>query len=165
MGSAPGLVLKMSGSWLTALRRYLVAIGLGNLAWEFAQLPLYTIWHEGSTAEILFAVIHCTGGDMLIASVALLGALLFAGDSRWPEARFRIVAAVAVIGGVAYTVFSEWLNTEIRGSWAYTELMSLLPLVGTGVSPIAQWIVIPLAAFWWALRPIGAGKQSMESVS
>ena len=54
------------GGWLTALRRYVVVIGLGNLAWEFAQLPLYTIWHEGSLGEIVFAAIHCTGGDLLI---------------------------------------------------------------------------------------------------
>src|SRR3546814_16537515 len=54
--------------WLTALRRYLVAITVGNLVWEFAHLPLYTIWYEGTPGEILFAVLHCTGGDLLIAS-------------------------------------------------------------------------------------------------
>ena len=53
------------GGWLTALRRYIVVIGLGNLVWEFAQLPLYTIWHTGSPGEILFAVLHCTGGDIV----------------------------------------------------------------------------------------------------
>ena len=152
-----------TGAWLTVLRRYLIAIGLGNLVWEFAQLPLYTIWHEGSTGEILFAVTHCTGGDLLIASMALLGALVVAGDGRWPHARFRLVAAIAILGGLAYTVFSEWLNTEIRGSWAYTGLMPQLPLIGSGVSPLAQWIFVPLAAFWWARRPFLAGQQPKES--
>src|SRR3546814_3917201 len=38
--------------WLTALRRYLVAITVGNLVWEFAHLPLYTIWYEGTPGEI-----------------------------------------------------------------------------------------------------------------
>ena len=52
----------------------------------------------------------------------------------------------------AYTVFSEWLNTEIRGSWAYSELMPVVPVLEAGLSPVAQWIVIPIAAFWWA-RP------------
>src|SRR3546814_16504577 len=74
--------------WLTALRRYLVAITVGNLVWEFAHLPLYTIWYEGTPGEILFAVLHCTGGDLLIARAALLGAPLFAGNGRWPPARF-----------------------------------------------------------------------------
>ena len=114
-----------------------------------AQLPLYTLWHEGSTNDILFAVVQCTGGDIIFASLALLGALLIVGDPRWPQPRFHAVAAVAILGGLAYTVFSEWLNTEIRGSWAYTEAMPQLPFVGAGISPLAQWIVIPLIAFWW----------------
>ena len=151
-------------TWLTALRRYFIAIGLGNLLWEFAQLPLYTIWHEGSTGEILFAAIHCTGGDLLIAGMALLGALVVAGDGRWPHSRFSVVAATAIVGGLAYAVFSEWLNTEIRGSWAYTELMPQLPLIGAGVAPFAQWIVVPIAAFWWMRRPFAAGEQPKENL-
>lgn len=143
-GSAAG------GEWLGAARRYVAAVAVGNLLWEYVQLPLYTIWYEGSTMEILFAVAHCTGGDVLIAGTALLGALLIAGDRRWPQARFRAVAAIAILGGLAYTIFSEWLNTEIRGSWAYTEAMPQLPLVGAGIAPLAQWIVVPLIAFWWA---------------
>ena len=51
-------------------------------------------------------------------------------------------------------MFSEWLNTEIRGSWAYSELMPVVPVLDAGLSPLAQWIVIPIAAFWWARRPV-----------
>lgn len=153
------------GGWLTLLRRYLLAVGFGNLAWEFAQLPLYTVWHERGAAEIVFAAVHCTGGDLLIASTALLGALAIVGNGCWPHARFRLVAATAVLGGLAYTVLSEWLNTEIRGNWAYTELMPTLPLVGVGISPFAQWIIVPVAAFWWARRPLIAVTQPKEKVS
>lgn len=153
------------GDWLTILRRYLLSVGFGNLAWEFAQLPLYTIWREGSPKEIVFAAVHCAGGDLLIASTALLGALAIAGDGRWPHARFHMVAVLAVLGGLAYTVFSEWLNTEIRGSWAYTELMPTLPLIGAGVSPFAQWVVVPIASFWWARRPFAAGTRPKGKLS
>lgn len=137
----------------------LVAVGLGNLVWELAQLPLYTIWHDGTVNGIVFAVLHCTGGDLLIAGAALLGALLIAGDRHWPRARFRTVAAIAILGALAYTLFSEWLNTEIRGSWAYTELMPQLPLIGAGIAPFAQWIIVPLAAFWWVRHPFAGSVQ------
>lgn len=142
------------GDWLIILRRYFVATTCGNLVWEIAQLPLYTLWRDGKPDEIVFTVLHCTGGDVLIASMALLAALVIVGDGRWPHARFQSVAAFALLGGLAYTVFSEWLNTEIRGSWAYTDYMPRLPLIGAGVSPFAQWIAVPLVAFWWARRPI-----------
>lgn len=60
------------------------------------------------------------------------------------------MATLTLVAGLAYTIFSEWLNTEVRGSWTYSDLMPRLPVNGTGLSPLAQWIVIPLAAFWWA---------------
>ena len=28
--------------WLNVLRRYFIAMALGNLVWEFAHMPLYT---------------------------------------------------------------------------------------------------------------------------
>jgi len=139
--------------WLATLRRFLVFIAAGNLVWEIAQLPLYTIWYEGSPGEIAFAVAHCTGGDILIAGASLLLALLIAARPNWPEETYGRVAALTVAFAVPYTVFSEWLNTEVRGSWAYSELMPVVPVLDAGLSPLAQWIVIPIAAFWWAHRP------------
>jgi hypothetical protein len=135
------------------LRRYFLFAALANLAWEVAHLPLYTLWWESGFGENAFAVVHCTGGDLLIATASLTLALLFFADRDWPEEGFPKVAAATVVLGVGYTVFSEWLNTEIRGSWAYTDRMPVVPILGTGLSPLAQWLVVPLAAFWWARRP------------
>jgi hypothetical protein len=152
-----------SGGWLRTVRRYFVAIAFGNIAWETAQLPLYTIWHQGSAREIVFAVVHCTGGDLLVAGAALFGTLLVIGNKDWPFVRFRAVAAITLLIGLAYTMFSEWLNTEIRGSWAYTDFMPTLPLIGTGISPLLQWILVPMAGFWWARRPFAAAGISAQA--
>lgn len=147
--------IRPDGSWLQVLRHYVAFIAGANLIWEFAQLPLYTIWFEGSVGEILFAVAHCTAGDALIAVSSLFAALVLAGDRKWPWSGYERVAALTLVFGLSYTIFSEWLNTEIRRSWAYTDLMPTLPLIGSGLSPLAQWIVIPLTGFWWARRSLG----------
>ena len=136
--------------WLVALRRYFGFAIPAHLAWEAAQLPLYAIWYEDPPGKIAFAVIHCTGGDAMITGASLLGALLLFGNRRWPDERYIAVAAPAVIAGVAYTIFSEWHNTEVRNSWAYSSLMPTLPGTGIGLSPLLQWFVNPIAAFWWA---------------
>ena len=143
--------------WLRALRRYFAFAIPAHLAWEVVQLPLYTIWYEDPPGRIAFAAIHCTGGDVMITSASLLGALLVFGNRRWPDERYIVVAAPAVLAGVGYTIFSEWHNTEVRNSWAYSSLMPTLPGLGTGLSPLLQWFVIPIAAFWWA-RPRRAGQ-------
>ena len=136
-------------SWLTAQLRYLGFAAAANLAWEIAHLPLYAIWTTDDPGEIAFAVIHCTGGDVLIAGITLWAALLLLGRPNWPSERFWAVAGLAIALGVAYTMFSEWLNTEICHSWTYSALMPILPWTSTGLSPLAQWFIIPLAAFFW----------------
>mgnify|MGYP003627711928 CR=1 FL=1 len=138
------------GNWLGVMRRYLTFIAVANLVWESLQLPLYTIWLEAEAGMMLFAVVHCTAGDILIATATLVLALSLFGSSAWPYTGHRKVVIFTIAMGLGYTIFSEWLNTEVRESWAYSELMPTLPILGTGLSPIAQWIVIPLAAFWWA---------------
>lgn len=144
-------------NWLSVLRRYIAVVAVANLFWEIAQLPLYTIWTEGSSRELAFAVVHCTAGDVLIAFSSLgLGLLLF-GSNSWPAQGYRAVAAVTVVLGVAYTIFSEWLNIDVRSAWAYSSSMPVLPWIGTGLSPLAQWVVIPSAGFWWARGPSGMG--------
>jgi hypothetical protein len=141
-----------SAPWLSTLRRYFLAIAAGNLACEFAQLPLYTIWRTGTPAEIVFAAVHCIGADIMIAGATLIGTLVVAGGKNWPVSRYRTVAVIAVSAGLAYTIFSEWVNVEVRGTWSYSEWMPRVPPLGSGLAPLAQWLVVPSVAFWWASR-------------
>ncbi len=128
---------------------YLGAVAAGDLAWELLQLPLYTLWRTETAGRIAFAALHCWVGDLLIAAVCLLAAILLAGRG-WPGRHYVRVAALSTILGIAYTVFSEWMNVELRGSWAYAPIMPVLPLLGTGLSPLLQWVVVPPSAFAWA---------------
>lgn len=152
--------MEQTSSWLVALRRYLLATIIGHFIWELLQLPLYTIWHEANTGELAYAIIHCTGGDFLIATEALIVALAVTGMGSWPRERFGRVAVLTVLLGVTYTMFSEWLNVEVRRSWGYTELMPRLPVIGTGVAPLMQWFVVPAVALWWSRRPIAKAQLS-----
>jgi predicted benzoate:H+ symporter BenE len=135
-------------AWLQGLRVYLGVMAIGNLVWETLHLPLYTIWTTGTAREQAFAVVHCTLGDLLIALSALTLALVVAGDPDWPRQRFWQVAFLAVILGLAYTLFSEWLNV-VRSSWAYSNRMPVIALfdLKIGLSPLLQWVVVPAAAF------------------
>lgn len=127
-----------------------------SLAWEVAQLPLYTLW-ESALPEIAFAVAHCTGGDVLIGLSALFAALVLTRAGALSQWRWPWVIALTVTAGTGYTVYSEWMNTAVRQSWAYSELMPVVPYLDVGLSPIAQWLVVPALALW-AARRIFLGK-------
>lgn len=117
-----------------------------NLGWEVLQLPLYSLWSTASPLAITWAVLHCTAGDVLIGAVTFLAA------RRLTHGLPRIVfVAVLVTLGVAYTVFSEWLNVSVRGNWAYAPAMPLVPPFATGLAPLLQWLAVPPLAFFVAV--------------
>jgi len=118
-----------------------------HLIWEVLHFPLYTLWKTGTWSEILYAIVHCTIGDLMIGMTSLLIAIWLMSGSNWPLTRQRHVLIMTVALGLAYTLFSEWLNVDIRQSWAYSDLMPIVPIISVGLSPLMQWIVIPIIQF------------------
>lgn len=133
--------------------RFLATLGLLNLVWEVAQMPFYTIWQESTWGEIVFALAHCTAGDVLIGVFSATGAILLTG-MRWPrDARSRLLFIGYFIGiSLSYTIFSEWLNVVVWKNWAYSAMMPVIPPLDTGLFPVLQWIMMPLMASWLSLR-------------
>ena len=132
--------------------RFVALLALLNFVWEIAQLSLYTLWAEGSVGEIVFAILHCTGGDAMIAAAALASAILLTRSWHWPRQGWGRVTFAATLIGLGYTVFSEWLNVDLRQSWTYTAAMPRLPPWGTGLTPFLQWLLLPPLAML-AARP------------
>ena len=125
---------------------YIGLAAIGHFLWEAAQLPLYTLWRTGTPREIVTALLHCTAGDILITTVTLAAAAALGRRCRWPSFGWRMVFT-AILLGATYTVFSEWLNIEVRRRWSYTETMPVVPGLGTGVTPLLQWLIVPGLAF------------------
>lgn len=148
------MLAEASPAWLHALRSYLLSVTLLHAGWEILQLPLYTIWSSGNGRDIIFAVLHCTAGDAMIATFSLVLSLLVGGAEEWPYSRFNAIALLATLFGVGYTVYSEWHNTTVTQSWSYTSAMPTI--FGIGLAPVAQWIVIPVVVFWRLHRRLAA---------
>jgi hypothetical protein len=142
--------MSRDAEWLQGLRRYLAVVVIGNVVWEGAHLPLYTIWNDGTPRDKLVAVAHCIAGDVLIALCAWAFAVVVAGRSGWPAEASHRVAFLTIAAGLAYTGYSEWLNAAVRHSWSYSDLMPVIPGVGVGLSPMLQWVVVPTFALWLA---------------
>ena len=129
---------------------------LFNGAWEFAHSPLYTDWGREWT-YLLWTRLHCTVGDVLILLSAFWGASLVCGSRSWLDDRRPVPLVVFGLIGFSYTAWSEAYNTSVRYAWSYGESMPLV--FGLGVTPLAQWIVIPvlLVSLWRTLHVHGRG--------
>ena len=135
-------------------RGYLPWLAGLSLAWEVVQLPLYTIWEEGSAGWIAFAVAHCTAGDVLIGLVCLVAALLVTRAGPLPRWNWAAIGMLAAALGVAYTAWSEWVNTVVSASWAYSRWMPVIRVadIELGLSPLLQWLIVPPLAMLVAKR-------------
>jgi hypothetical protein len=141
--------------------RYLPWLAVLSFAWEVAQLPLYTLWREAEPTSIAFSLAHCTIGDVVIGGAALLLALVLGragGLAEWRRGRIALVAALL---GSGYTVFSEWINVTVLQSWSYAAAMPTIDLAGfhLGLSPLAQWLVVPPLALYLPGRIAGKASQ------
>ena len=116
-----------------------------HLAWEVSQLRLYALSQDASTQVIVYSVLHCTAGDALIAVAAFLIAVAVTRQRDWPRRAWRLGVPVLLVIGLGYTVASEWVNVYWLQRWAYAPGMPTI--AGIGVTPLAQWIVVPSAAF------------------
>jgi hypothetical protein len=142
----------VSDAWLSCLRTYLGWTVSSHLVWEILQLPLYEIWVNDPLSSNVFAVVHCTGGDVIIAGASLALALVVVGRNGWPREGAWPVGVLACALGVLYTIYSEWLNTGVRATWAYSDSMPVVPWIGTGLSPLLQWLVLPPLGLWMCVR-------------
>jgi multidrug transporter EmrE-like cation transporter len=113
-----------------------------NLVWEIAQFPLYTLTADQNRLGVAYAVMHCTVGDVIIAVASFLLAGFALRDPDWTSSRPWTGGAIATAFGSIYTAYSEWVNVYQAGSWGYAPDMPLV--FGIGVSPLLQWLVVPL---------------------
>ena len=119
-----------------------------QLLWEIAQFPLYTVWHEGDWSFILYGLVHCTLGDLLILLSVFWLVALFNRSRYWAFSPSMPNIVLFTVLGLTYTIFSEILNTRIKGTWGYTELMPIVPVIEIGGMPFLQWLLIPPVLIW-----------------
>lgn len=142
-------------AWRVIALGYLPWFAALNLVWEVAHARLYTLWTEQEFSYITFSIVHCTLGDVLIGSLALLLSLIVLRERGAAYWRWRAIAALTVLLGAGYTVFSEWMNITLLRSWTYAESMPTIDLgrFELGLTPLAQWLLLPPIALYLARRP------------
>ena len=130
----------------------LVLSFLGHFTWEILQAPLFASLSKTDHFIGIAICLKATLGDLVIALAAFWCAA-FAGKNRYWFATSGIAApAVFFAVGLLATVGLEYLSTEVLGRWAYDGVMPVLPVLGTGLSPILQWIFVPLFVLWYMRR-------------
>ena len=132
--------------------------GLLNGTWEFLHSPLYADHSQGAW-YVIWTRLHCTAGDLMILLAAFWLTCLVFRTRHWLREPRLLAAAVFTLIGLSYTIYSEWHNTAVAKTWEYGPLMPIV--IGIGLSPILQWLVIPPALIWLVHRRLARTRTSV----
>lgn len=134
---------------LSSVLRFALSYALATFPifvfWEVAHAPLYSLWIELGAAASFKAALHYAFGDVLIAFGCALAGM---GGAAWmPTLRTQLrVSGLIIVFGLLTTMLIEFVSTRWLGRWAYRDSMPVDPIFGIGMSPLAQWLVVPAIA-------------------
>lgn len=123
-----------------------------HFTWEILQAPLFRSMQEVSHMEGIRTCLHATLGDMAIMLLAYWLTALVARTRHWVARPSRSAIATWLLSGLATTIALEFYSTEVTHRWTYSASMWRLPLAGTGIAPLIQWILLPLLVLWYLRR-------------
>lgn len=115
-----------------------------HFVWEFIQVPTYAEMAVMPHWEGVKLCTSATFGDVGFALTAFWTTAAAARSRYWILTPRIWQVAMFIAIGIGLTVGFEYYYTEVSERWNYSDLMPLVPPFGTGLSPLLQWIVIPL---------------------
>jgi hypothetical protein len=126
-----------------------------NFVWELLQMPLFADFADFPYYQTILHCTKATFGDVVISLVAFAGACLITRSRMWIISMNKsgVVSFLAI--GLVITVAFELLATGPLNRWEYSE--SMPTVIGIGVSPLAQWVILPLIQLWFVKRQIIGG--------
>jgi hypothetical protein len=115
-----------------------------NLLWETAQSPLFVFDQQSSALAISGCLLFCSGVDAMMTLTAYWTVSVAGGGRYWflskqPKYTFRFVLAVLTLA-----FLSEYSAVHYRSLWTYSELMPIIPAVELGLTPVLQWLALPI---------------------
>ena len=125
-----------------------------NFIWEMWQIPFFVEIPSGPHWAGVVACTQATFGDAAISIVAFWFVAALARSRKWiiQPSSFQIGSFIMV--GVVITIAFEALATVFLDRWSYSSSMPTLPILGTGLFPILQWIFLPPLTIWFVRRQL-----------
>jgi L-cystine uptake protein TcyP (sodium:dicarboxylate symporter family) len=93
-------------------------------------------------------------GDALITVFAFWVVAFIKKSRNWIMKPSLITLGIFLIPGMVITIIFEALATGPLHRWEYAEAMPTLPLLGTGLLPVLQWLILPLISIFIVRRQL-----------
>lgn len=137
-----------------------------NYPWEFLQAPFFEGMAVATHWDAVKVCTRATFGDAAIMLIAYWSVAVAASDRWWFRAPSRERMLGFIAAGVIITVAIEHFATRSMDpawGWRYADAMPTIPVVGVGITPLLQWMLLPPLAIWFVQRQLKAEPVSKSS--
>jgi hypothetical protein len=114
-----------------------------NLTWEVAQIYAYEFPETTLIQDVIGCFIPTLGDGLMTLIIFWIGLTVFR-DSKWILAPGVKGYVLMLAVGLLLAVIVEW-NAFRTGAWGYNEQMITIPILGVGLLPILQMLLLPPA--------------------
>ena len=126
-----------------------IVAGMLHFVWEALHLQLYTSYAALGNGWAL--VFFASAGDVLYTLLILALVTLIRGDPNWiQQPKANEYLATALLGGLVACMVEYKALAFHR--WAYAAAMPIVPLIGIGLSPLLQMILLTPTALYIATK-------------
>lgn len=116
-----------------------------NFSWEMLQMPFFNEMSFTDWQDWLLCFKASISDAGLVLSILFIGRVLFK-DWEWHQNLDILKLGYLILFGFVIAVYFEVdaLNTA---RWSYSKLMPTLPLIGVGLVPVIQMLILPVLSF------------------
>ena len=125
-----------------------------NFFWEIQQMPFFRVSPEFGYTDIVNNCTLATFGDAGISIIAFATVAVLFKSRRWILQPNWWQIGIFISVGIIITIIFEVFATGVLNIWQYSDAMPTLPVLGTGLSPVFQWLIIPPLIIWFVRRQL-----------
>ena len=115
-----------------------------NVSWEILQMPLF----KGGVYDwqhIMFCGLASIA-DVIMVLIIYFGFALIYKNAFWVKnLNTKSIILLLLIGGIGAVLAEVWQLSI--GTWSYTSDMPLIPVVNVGLSPVLQFMILPILIY------------------
>jgi hypothetical protein len=116
-----------------------------NFAWEIFHSPLYQ-GYVNNAKHVLISALASLADALMVLLLYIGFAFLFKNPYWIQSLTIKRTALVAITGGTG-AIVSEMIHI-FRGDWVYASAMPIVPVLNFGLSPLLQFIILPLTSYF-----------------
>jgi len=115
-----------------------------NFAWEMLQMPLY----EGMRLNMQTAMLCglASIADTLMVLLLYYAFAVIYKEVFWVQHFALKRISILIVVGATGAILAEMLHVS-TGSWRYSQSMPIIPSVNVGVSPVLQFMILPILSY------------------